>query len=306
MPDHLRRLAQLATGQHGAITTAQARAAGLNPAQLRRRVQSGVLERAGCHTFRSPFGSSSAIADLTALLLDCGDESYMSGRTAAALYGFDGFTLRPPFDVTVLRGRNVQRAHHHIHTTLELPSVDRATIDGLPAMAPARTLIDLARFVGPKQLTSAVDSALRDRLTSELHLHRRIVALRSRGRYGIPKLLAVIEGSEASRGGHSWLERRFLELCASAGLPRPSTQQVMTRTHDHLVRVDCHFPGTRVIVELLGYRWHRSRSQLTNDAARLNALVLEGLTPLQFTYDQVTCNENQVIAEVRAALAVAA
>ena len=266
MPDPLRRLAQLATGQHGAITTAQARAAGLNPAQLRRRVQSGVLERAGCHTFRSPFGSSSAIADLTALLLDCGEESYVSGRTAAALYGLDGFPLRPPFDVTVRRGRNVQRVHHHIHTTVELPSVDRATIDGLPAMSPARTLIDLARFVGPKQLTAAVDSALRDRLTSELHLHRRIVALRSRGRYGIPKLLAVIEGSEASRGGHSWLERRFLELCASAGLPTPPTQQVIARTDEHLVRVDCHFPGTRVVVELLGYRWHRSRSQLTNDA----------------------------------------
>ena len=60
-----------------------------------------------------------------------------------------------------------------------------------------------------------------------------------------------------------------------------------------------------MVVELLGYRWHRSRSQLTNDAARADALVLEGLTPLQFTHDQVTCNENQVIAEVRTALAVA-
>jgi very-short-patch-repair endonuclease len=206
----------------------------------------------------------------------------------------------------VRRGRNVQRAHHHVHTTIELAPVDRATIDGLPAMTPARTLIDLARFVGPKQLTAAVDSALRDRLTSELHLHRRIVALRSRGRYGIPKLLAVIEGTEASRGGHSWLERRFLELCASAGLPRPTTQQVMTRTNGHLVRVDCHFPGTCVVVELLGYRWHRTRAQLTNDAARLNALVLDGLTPLQFTYDHVTCSEQQVIAELRAALVVAA
>ena len=165
--------------------------------------------------------------------------------------------------------------------TVDLPSIDRATIDGLPATSPARTLIDLARFVGPKQLTAAVDSALRDRLTSELHLHRRIVALRSRGRYGIPKLLAVIEGSEASRGGHSWLERRFLELCASAGLPKPSAQQVMARTNEHLVRVDCHFPGTRVVVELLGYRWHA-------DVA---------------AYDDVTTRADWVLDQLRFALA---
>jgi hypothetical protein len=60
------------------------------------------------------------------------------------------------------------------------------------------------------------------------------------------------------------------------------------------------------VVELLGYRWHRTRAQLTNDAARVNALVLDGLLPLQFTYDQVTCNETQVLRELSAALAVAA
>jgi hypothetical protein len=246
--------------------------------------------------------ASSALADLGGLVLDCGTNTFVSGPTAAALHGFDGFRLRPPFHVTVLRGRNVQRAHHLVHTTTELPQIDRATVCALPTMSATRTLIDMARFVTPAQLTAALDSALRDGLVSENLLHRRIVALRSRGRFGIPKLLAVIEGCEASRGGHSWLERRYLELCAAEGLPRPATQQVMARVGDRVVRVDCRFPDSPVIVELLGYRWHRSKDQLTRDVERMNALVLEGLRPMQFSYDQVTGSPAWVVEQTQRAL----
>lgn len=303
---HLRQVADIATGQHGAVTASQILAAGMSSSELRRRVQSGALEPIGSHTFRSPFVERSATRDLAALLLDCGDGALASGPTAAALHGFDGFTLRAPFHVTVPRGRNVQRAHHHIHTSATLPLIDRATVNGIATLSATRTLVDLARFVDASTLTAALDSALRDGLTAEHALHRRIVELRSSGRYGIPKLLAVIEGVEASRGGHSWLERRFLELCERAGLPRPATQQVLSRSGDSLVRVDCRFEGTPVVVELLGYRWHRTEAQMTRDAARFNALLIDGFVPLQFTYAQVTTQDAFVLEQLRLALIQAA
>ena len=304
--DRFRLLAEVSNRQLGAVTADQIAASGISAAELRRGVGSGVLERIGAHTYRSTFASPSVSADLAALLLDCGGEAFVSGPSAAALHGFDGFRLRPPFHVMVLRGRNVQRAHHHVHTTIELPLIDRASVSGLRALSATRTLIDLARFVGPSALTAALDSALRDGLTSEEFLHRRIVAVRGKGRYGIPKLLAVIEGSEVSRGGHSWLERRFLELCAQARLPKPSTQQVLGRAGRQLVRVDCRFQSTPVVVELLGYRWHRTKDQMARDTERMNALVLDGFKPLQFTYDQVTADPDSVIAHVLAALFPAA
>jgi hypothetical protein len=305
MTRDIRPLADLATGQHGAVTARQVADAGITSSGLRRRVQSGVLERIGAHTYRSPFAGSSALADLSALVIDCGENTYVSGPTAAALHGFDGFRLHSPFHVTTLRGRNVQRAHHCVHTTIELPLIDRATVEDLPVMSATRTLVDVARFVSARALTSALDSALRDGLTCEDLLHRRIVALQSSGRYGIPKLLAVIAGVEVTRGGHSWLERRFLELCARAGLPRPETQQVLSRAKDRVVRVDCRFPGTRVVVELLGYRWHRTQTQMARDTARMNALVLDGFAPMQFTYDQVTADPDWVLEQTRLALATA-
>jgi hypothetical protein len=159
MPEPFRRLADIATGQHGAITASQIDNAGISPSGLRRRVQSGVLERTGSHTYRSPFTPPSELGDLAALILDCGRDSVASGPTAAALHGFDGFRLAAPFHVTVIRGRNVQRAHHHIHTSADLPLIDRTTVKGIRTMSATRTLIDLARSTEPAPLTAALDSA---------------------------------------------------------------------------------------------------------------------------------------------------
>ena len=89
---------------------------------------------------------------------------------------------------------------------------------------------------------------------------------------------------------------------AQAGLPAPLTQQVLSRTKDRLVRVDCYYAGTRVVVELLGYRWHRTTAQLRRDVERLNALVLDGFVPLQFTTAQLIEEPRTIFATIRAAL----
>ena len=228
----------------------------------------------------------------------------VSGPTAAALHGLDGFVLRPPFHVTVERGRFVERPPHQVHTTTDLPPEDRTLRHGIPVLSVARTIIDVAKFVRAEALTAGLDSALRDHLVTEDLLHQRIASIRCRGRYGIPKLIDVIEGCEASRGGHSWLERRFLEICARAGLPAPTCQEVVTDAKGKMVRVDFRFPGTRVVVEVLGYRWHRgSRTQFSRDVERINALVRDGMLPIQFTYDHVTLEEAWVVSEVRTTLA---
>jgi hypothetical protein len=298
--DHLRDIAR---GQHGALTLTQVERAGLTVDKRRGLIERGTLERVGTHVFRSPFVEATPLAELAAFVLDCGEGAVASGPTAAALHELDGFELAPPWHVTVRRGRLVRRAGHCVHTTIDLEPVDRTRVQGIPVMTAARSLIDAARHLSRPRLTIALDSALRDRKVTEDLLHARIVALRSSGRHGIPKLLAVIDGAEAARGGHSWLERRFLELCAAAALPRPVTQQVSGRAKDRLVRVDCRFPGTPVIVEVLGYRWHRgNRSRFNRDAERVNALVLQGYLVLQFTYDHVVAEPGWVVEQVRTAL----
>ena len=263
---------------------------------------SGSLIQVGVNTFRLPGADSGALAELRALMMDVGGDVWASGVTAAALHGTEGFVLKPPFDVTILRGRDVQRIGHRIHTVTRLDLIDRAVVGEVRVLSGARTLIDLARTQSVERLTVAFDCGLRDGKFNESLVHRRIMALRSSGRFGIPRLLQAIEGTEAIRGGHSWLEREYLRLVAEAGLPRPDTQQVLSRAGDRLVRVDFRYPGTRVVVEVLGYRYHRSPEQLRRDAARLNALVADGYHPYQFVYQDIVESPEEVVSQTIAAL----
>jgi very-short-patch-repair endonuclease len=68
------------------------------------------------------------------------------------------------------------------------------------------------------------------------------------------------------------------------------------------VRVDIRFPGTPVVVELLGYRFHRSMDQMRRDAERMNALVADGFEPYQFAYEHVVNEPDTVLAVTAAAL----
>ncbi len=236
------------------------------------------------------------------MLDSIGEPVYVFGSTAAALHGFDGFALKPPFHTVVPRGRNIIRVGSVVHTSECLPAIDCEEMHGFPVTSPTRTLIDLAVDTSPEPLTAALDGAIRDLLLIERFLHERITDLRSRGRYGIPRLLAAVEGSEVIRGGHSWLEREYLRLIATTALPLPAAQQVRSRRGDKLIRVDFHFTGTPVVVEVLGYQWHRTTAQMAIDAERMNKLVLSGHVPLQFTYTQVVSDPRMIINDTTSAV----
>ena len=265
---------------------------------LRSRDLSGIRSRGN-----SPLIYARNLLEVRELIVSVGAPCWAYGPTAGALGGFDGFHREPPFDLVVPRGRSVNRIGHVIHRGRDISRLDITEVDGIPTMSATRTIIDLAGSETRQRLAVAIDSALRDRLTTEDFLHRRIVELRCRGRAGIAELVSVLEGNEITRGGHSWLERRFLALLADAGLPRPETQAIVGKRNLRLIRVDCRFPGTNVVVELLGYRFHRSVMAMQNDAERMNRMILDGLQPLQATYIDVASASPTMIDSMREALA---
>ncbi len=232
-----------------------------------------------------------------------GPPCWADGPTAAALYGVRGYPLRPPFHVLVLRDRYVHRVGHYIHQTFDLPPIDRESVRGLATVSPTRALINLARSESADRLGPAVTSAIETGLTSEDLLHRRLAALRGSGRHGLPRLLTILEQHELSAGPQSWLEREFLRLVAEVGLPAPLAQQVLGRRQDRLIRVDFRWAGTPLVVEVLGYRWHRTTAQMAIDSERMNQLVMAGFICLQFTYDHVVAEPSYVIELVQQALA---
>lgn len=297
--NHELGLPAIARGQHGAFLVEQAHQVGVPAHVLRGWISSGLLDRFGTRTLRSAIDPPTEADRAASYLLDLKPIAWISHDTAARMHPFDTFgPLSSPFDVLLERGSFARRFDLVVHTTIDRPLGDRVFIDGLPVTSPARTIIDLAASHNATRLTAIIDGALRDRLITEEVLLTRIAQARSQGKYGIPKLLAVIEGSEASRGGHSWLERRYLELAAHAGLPAPETQRHVGQVDGRLIRVDCYYPEADMVVELLGYRWHRSKSQMSRDAARVNRMTLDGRLVLQFTYEQVTLSPEVVLGSV--------
>lgn len=296
------RLARIARGQRGSFSRMQAADAGVSDRQLRSRVANGLLAPVGPNAFRFLGAPCSLTDELAALLRDIGTPAFAAGPTAAALHGLEGFSFRKPFHVVVPRRRNRRRVGVVVHTSKVLGPLDTAVVDGLPLTTPIRTVVDLARWASRQQLRAAVESMIDDGLGTEDALHRRIVSLRRQGRYGMPTLLDVLGEREVGSGGASWLEREYLRLLDRAGLQRPLTQQVLSRAGDRWVRVDCRFPGTRVVVELLGYRFHRTAVQMDRDAQRMNALLADGFQPFQFTYRQVTEQGDEVVSTTARAL----
>src|SRR4051794_37419088 len=208
---------------------------------LRSRDLSGFRSRGN-----SPLIYARNLLELGELIRSIGAPCWAYGVTSAALARFDGFVLEPPFHLVVRRGRSVSRVGHVIHRSRDISRLDIGEVDGIPTMSATRTIIDLAASESRERLAIAIDSALRDRLTSENFLHKRIVELRTHGRAGIGQLVSVLAREAVIRGGHSWLERRFLVLLAQWGFPKPLTQVVVGKRAAQLIRVDCRFPDTNV------------------------------------------------------------
>lgn len=172
-------------------------------------------------------------------------------------------------------------------------------VDGFAATSAARTIVDLGACCTERELESAVDSALRLGWTSEPFLRARLAALRHRGRDGVRLLDRVLDGA----GGHSYLERRFLDLIRRAGIVRPATQTVYRANGRFVARTDFTFPPPhRVIAEVAGHATHASRRQRQRDAQRHSELQLLGFVVLTFTYEDVMERPVWVAATVAAAL----
>ncbi|MFN2535890.1 MAG: endonuclease domain-containing protein, partial [Pseudonocardiaceae bacterium] len=58
----------------------------------------------------------------------------------------------------------------------------------------------------------------------------------------------------------------------------------------------------RLAIEVDGWAWHSDVDRFATDRRRQNALVLAGWTVLRFTWNDLTCRPEAVIAQIRATL----
>lgn len=215
-----------------------------------------------------------------AAVLACGPDAVLSHRSAIALW-----ELRPapsgPIDVTVpARGRRGQDGIR-VHNVRTLHPDDRAWVDGIPVTVPHRTLLDYAELARPQQLRLALEAAERRDLLDGMTLEG--LCARSPGRRGIR---ALKEAVARLQGPAPWtqseLENRFLVLIREAGIPEPHANVTVAG-----LVVDFFWPKQRLVVEVDGYEFHRSRARFEDDRRRDAKLQLANCRVLRVTHRRI-------------------
>jgi len=289
------QLITLAEQQDGLVTLAQLRAC--VPARHRQRklVADGSIRRIAPSTYKISGSPGSHRQQLRAGLLSLGHSSWVSYEAAAALHRLDR-SDPTAVEFTVTRGRSVSSLPFSVHTTATVPTIDRVTVDGLRCLSATRTIIDLAHARRPvPRIEAAIDSAVRLGLSAPQALATRLETLRGSGRWGC----RLIEGLVVDSGGHSPLERRFLQIVREAGITRPTTQAIQRHGSRHIARVDFLFEQHSVVVEVSGQHGHSSPTERARDAQRRNELQELGLRVFEYTYRNVMREPQMVVGTLR-------
>jgi very-short-patch-repair endonuclease len=229
---------------------------------------------------------------LMAAVLASGPEAVVSHRTAAWLWDVLP-DHRSTIDVTAARHRRGQRGIT-LHRS-KLDEADRAAVEGIPVTSLARTLLDVAEVIPPRRLARAVEEAERRRLLDLTAVHD--VIARGIGRRGVGRLRKAIVAYRPAPFTRSELERRFTDLVRHAGLPLPSQNVYL-----HGFEVDAVWESHRLVVELDGYDYHRTRAAFERDRKRDARLHAEGWTVLRFSWRQIMYAPETVVAALRTTL----
>ena len=198
-------------------------------------------------------------------------DAVASGSLAAVLHGLDGVTLdRRPTRRRILKpGRTIMKG-------------------GVRCTNGLQTMLDLAEIVDDRIWEQALESALRQRLTTIAEIEAELPELaraRTRGTARIRRVLALRPpGAPATE---SILETLMVQLARTiAGLDPPTRQYEVYNQHGGFVaRVDLSWPSLGVFIELDG---QQHPGQPVYDASRETSVVAAtGWLCGRFTWHEV-------------------
>ena len=218
----------------------------------------------------------------------------ISHASAAALWGIVEREPRPP-DVT-LRGTGTRLlAGVRVHRA-PLGRGDIGRRHGIPVTSPARTLVDLAGVLPPRELRRAVREAQAQRLVTVRHV---LAALDRAGPWrGRGTLAAIVAAGPAPT--RSELEDVVLDLILRGGLDRPMVNAPLVLAGRRIVP-DCRWPEQQLVVEADGSAWHEHRLARENDAERQALLEAHGERVIRITWRQAVAEPEQTLKRLRCA-----
>jgi very-short-patch-repair endonuclease len=239
-----------------------------------------------------------------ASVLSAGPGATTSHLAAARLWGIDGFGTAQ-VELTIPRGRRYRRSGVRVHESTDLDRCELLVRQGLTVTDPARTMLDLGRYIGVQRLARAVEAARRLELVTWASLSSTLARHARKGRHGTRRLRAVIlQNAHREEITDSDLELLVLSLIRDAGLPEPVVHHRVMHGTRFVAEVDLAYPEWHIAIECDG-SVHLEHDVRERDLPRQNDLTLVGWTVLRFTWARVRSHPGAVVSEVRSAIAAA-
>lgn len=270
-------VAEIASRQHGVISVAQLRRAGLSDDSIHRRLLAGRLHRLHRGVYAVGHAALAPQSRWLAAVLAIGrgprdDDDLVLDRWGAAVSHRRAMCLwgllpeRPgPCDVIVHgNGGRARRAGIRVHRSLSLRTADVTLRHGIPVTTPARTIADLRLAISMGHAGKISRWELRK-------------AIRQANVVGLP-----IGPEDAVVRTRSDLEGAFLAICRRYRLPQP---EVNVRVGPLLI--DFLWREERLVVETDSYRYHRGEAAFHDDRGRELELMRLGYGVLRLSEAQI-------------------
>ena len=187
--------------------------------------------------------------------------------------------------MSVPRHTKLSRAGIRVRSRPALRAAEIVRRRNIPVTDIVRTLIDVAAESGLAVVERAVNEADKRDLITPDELRRNSPATRARRVFGH----CASSSRYTFRLSDSDLEVLFRPIAESAGLPIPSTKQIVNG-----FEVDFFWPDLGLVAETDGLRYHRTPSTQARDARRDRTHVLAGITPLRFTHYEIKYEPHRV------------
>lgn len=266
-----------AARQGGHVTREQLLTAEVDPRTVKRWVANGKLIRVYRGVYAVGHLQSNPINAAHAALLAGGERCALAGTPALVLWDV---WKRWPQQLEIVTAADRRPAGLIVHHSTTLLRRDIRLVQGLRVTSPARTLLDTAERLTPRQLTRAVNDL---RFRDLLGIDQLVDVIERNPTHPAVTLLAPHLEFAQPEPTRSWLEDVFLPLLRKHRLPTPQINVDICG-----YRVDAYFHQQRLIVELDGWKRHRTKERFVGDRRQdLAILAATGIPTVRLPYEDV-------------------
>lgn len=241
MVDLDRVLAAVFPRQHSLVRLADVIAAGGTRQHAHTRVAAGRWIRVYPGVFRLAGVAVTYQSRVLAEVFAAGPGAAASHMCAARLQGL-GFRTAEP-EISVPRGRNHRPKGVRVHESTDLDRCAIQLIDGIPTTDPSRTILDVARYIGPVALGRLVEESRRAGKADWQSLIATLVTHARQGRHGVTRLRQVIaDGMSDDEVTDTDSELLALTVLRMAGLDPVLHHRVYDDDGVLIAEIDLAFP----------------------------------------------------------------